>query len=322
MDRNLVYPGSIPLDTDVLNLNRTTMVAIGYLAQATLGTTTVADGLSCTPTVPASMTISVGPGSITQLGVVDPLAFGSLPADSTDPLVKMGINLTSTSFTLSAPSTSGQSVNYLIEASFQESDTNPIVLPYYNAANPSQPYTGPANSGTPQNTQRTQRVQLQLKAGAPANTGSQLTPAVDNGWVGLYVLTIAYGQTTINASNISMFSAAPFLRSKLANLSTGFGAGVQTFSVSGSFTVPPGVTQVETEIWGEAVARMHQPAAAQAAGAPAGGMRENGSVDLLQAKSFRSRWELVVPVERPRAEPRLPATVRVSEHISVPPAEH
>lgn len=250
MDRNLVYPGSIPLDTDVLNLNRSTMVAIGYLAQATLGTTTVVDGLSCIPTVPASMTISVGPGSITQLGFVDPNAFGSLPADITDPLVKMGINLTATSFTLLAPTTSGQSVNYLIEALFQESDTNPTMLPYYNAANPSQPYTGPANSGTPQNTQRTQRVQLQSRAGAPANTGSQLTPAVDNGWVGLYVVTIAYGQTTISASNISMFPAAPFLRSKLATLSTGFGAGVQTFGVSGSFTVPPGVTQVETEIWG------------------------------------------------------------------------
>ena len=49
MDRNLVYPGSIPLDTDVLNLNRSTMVAIGYLAQATLGTTTVVDGLSLHP---------------------------------------------------------------------------------------------------------------------------------------------------------------------------------------------------------------------------------------------------------------------------------
>jgi hypothetical protein len=250
MDRNLVYPGSIPLDTDVLNLNRSTMVAIGYLAQATLGTTTVVDGLSCTPTVPASMTISVGPGSIAQLGVVDPLAFGSLPADSTDPLVKMGVNVTATPFTISAPTTSGQSVNYLIEASFQESDTNPIVLPYYNAANPAQPYSGPANSGTPQNTQRVQRVQLQLKAGAPANTGSQATPAVDNGWVGLYAITVAYGQTTVTASNISVFSAAPFIRSKLATLSTGFGAGVQTFAVSSSFTVPPGVTQVEAEIWG------------------------------------------------------------------------
>ena len=65
---------------------------------------------------------------------------------------------------------------------------------------------------------------------------------------------------------------------------------------------------------------MHQPAAARAAEVAAAGMRENGSVGLRQAKSFRSRSELVVPVERRPAEPRLLATVRVSERMSVPQA--
>ena len=104
MDRILVYPGSIPLDTDILNTNRNSMIALGYLAQAVLGTNTVVDGLACSPTAPASMTVTVGPGSIAQLSVVDILAYGSLPADTTDPLVKLGINLTATSFTLAAPS--------------------------------------------------------------------------------------------------------------------------------------------------------------------------------------------------------------------------
>ena len=113
MDRNLVYPGSIPLDTDVLNINRHSMVAFGFLAQAVLGTSTVADGLICLPTAPASLTITVGPGSITQLSVVDTLIYGSLPANTADSLVKMGINLAATSFTLAAPVTTGQSVNYL-----------------------------------------------------------------------------------------------------------------------------------------------------------------------------------------------------------------
>ena len=140
MDRSLVYPGSIPLDTDLLSTNRSAMIAIGYLAQAVLGTNTIVDGLTCTPTAPASLTVMVGPGSITQLTVVDTLAYGSLPADMADPLVKMGINLSPSSFTLTAPLTSGQSINYLIQAALQESDTNPVVLPYYNAANPAQPY--------------------------------------------------------------------------------------------------------------------------------------------------------------------------------------
>ena len=37
MDRTLVYPGSIPLDTDILAVNRNAMIAIGCLARAVLG---------------------------------------------------------------------------------------------------------------------------------------------------------------------------------------------------------------------------------------------------------------------------------------------
>ena len=250
MDRNLVYPGSIPLDTDLLAINRNTMVALGFLAQAALGTGTVADGLICTPTTPASLTVNVGPGSITQLVVVDPLAFGSLPADPVDPLVKMGINIEPVSFTLVAPTASGQSTNYLIEATFIESDATPIALPYYNATNPAQPFSGPNNTGVSQNTRRLQRVQLQLKPGTPANTGSQTTPPVDSGWVGLYSITVNFGQTTIPPLGIVALPGAPFLNWKLPQISPGFGAGVQAFASSGNFIVPAGITRVEVEVWG------------------------------------------------------------------------
>ncbi|MBW4024934.1 MAG: hypothetical protein HIU92_17695, partial [Proteobacteria bacterium] len=162
MDRQIVYPASIPLDTDFLSLNRSAMVALGSLAQAVLGTATIVDGLACTPMSPASLSVSVGSGSITQLSPVDTLAYGSLAADTTGEVVKMGVNLSPATFTLSAPATTGESVIYLIEASFTESDAAPVVLPYVNAANPAQPYSGPANSGVAQNTQRIERVQLQL----------------------------------------------------------------------------------------------------------------------------------------------------------------
>ena len=158
MDRNIVYPGAIPLDTDLLLLNRNTMIALGYLAQLVMGANTVVDGLACTPTTPASLNVTVGPGSITQLSVVDALTYGSLAADSTDQLVKMGINLALTSFTVVPPTTSGQAANYLIQATLQSRNSFPVVLPYYNAANPSQPYSGPTNSGVAQNTLLTQRV--------------------------------------------------------------------------------------------------------------------------------------------------------------------
>jgi hypothetical protein len=130
MDRKIVYPGAIPLDSDLLSMNRNMMIALGYLAQLMLGTSTVVDGLACIPTVPASLSVTVGPGSITQLSVVDTLAYGSLPSDSTDQLVKMGINLPSTSFTIAPPTTSGQSANFLIQAALLESDVDPVVLPY------------------------------------------------------------------------------------------------------------------------------------------------------------------------------------------------
>jgi hypothetical protein len=250
MDRNLVYPGSIPLDTDLLSVNRNAMIALGYLAQAILGTGPVVDGLACTPTSPASMTITVGPGTITQLSVVDMLPYGSMPADTTDPLLKIGINISPTNFTVVAPTTSGQSANYLIQAAFQESDVDPIVLPYYNAAQPSQPYSGPANSAVAQNTLRTQRVELEMKSGAPAISGTQSTPPVDNGWTGLYVITVSYGQTSVGLANISTLPTAPFLAWKLPWLRPGFGSGIQSFTTSGNFVIPAGVTQVEVEIWG------------------------------------------------------------------------
>lgn len=250
MDRTLVYPGSIPLDSDMLSINRNTMIAIGYLARAVLGEAPVVDGLRCTPTVPASMAVTVGPGSIAQLTVVDPLAYGSLPPDAVSPLIKMGINTASTGFTLAAPTTSGQATNFLIQAALQEADAVPVVLPYFNAANPDIPYSGPSNSGLPQSTIRTQRVQLQMKPGVPAVAGTQVTPPVDNGWVGLYVVTVLYGQTAIGTPSIATFGTAPFLNWKLPQLRPGFGSGTRTFTASDTFVVPAGVSQVEVEIWG------------------------------------------------------------------------
>jgi hypothetical protein len=285
MDRNIVYPGSIPLDTDLLSVNRNTMIALGYLAQAVLGTNTVIDGLACTATSPPSMTVAVGPGSIFQLSVVDGLSYGSLPADTTDPLVKCGINIASSSFTLTAPSTSGQSINYLIQATLQESDTSPIVLPYYNAANPAQPYSGPNNAGTAQNTLRTQRAELQLKSGAPANTGTQTTPPVDNGWIGLYAITVTYGQTAVS-SGITSLITAPFLSWKLPSLRPGFGSGVLTFLSSSIFVVPAGVAQVEVEVWGGGAGAFASTTISPSGGGAGGGYARKRVTGLTPGQSI------------------------------------
>ena len=251
MDRQIVYPGSIPLDTDVLSAQRNTMVALGYLAQMVLGTSSVVDGLSCTPTQPASMSVTVGPGSITQFSVIDANAYGSLPALPANSLVKMGINIDSTSFTLTAPTVSGQVISYLIEASLLESDAGATVLPYYNAANPAQPFSGPGNDGGVQTTERLQTVALAVKPGPAVAIGGQSVPAVDAGWLGLFIIDVVYGQQTITAANISVLPSAPFLNWKLPQLTPGtHNLVVFQPTNQGNWAVPSGVGAVKVRLWG------------------------------------------------------------------------
>jgi hypothetical protein len=138
-----------------------------------------------------------------------------LPADTADSILKQGIVLGSSTFNLAAPTTSGYSINYLIEAIFQESDTNNVVLPYFNSANPNQPFSGQGNSGAPQPTQRQGLCVLQVKAGAAAVGGTQVTPAADAGYTGLWVITVANGQSTITSANITQLAGAPFLTATL-----------------------------------------------------------------------------------------------------------
>ena len=286
MDRIMVYPGGIPLDTDILATNRNVMIALGYLAQMVLGSNPVVDGLICSPTVPASMAVSVSPGSIAQLSVVDAAPYGSMPADTAEALVKMGINLSAAAFTVQAPVVPGQSTNCLIEATLQETDVSPVTLPYYNAANPAQPFTGPSKSGLPQATRRAQQVQLQLKAGTPATTGTQVTPSADTGWVPLYVITVAYGQTTVDTTSISPAFNSPALQWKLPTLRPGFGSGVQSFTSSGTFTVPTGVSQVEVEVWGAGSGSFASAAGAASGGGSGGGYAKKRIIGLTPGQQI------------------------------------
>ena len=211
MKRQIVYPGSIPLDSDLLNTNRNTMVAIAKVATAMLGTATIVNGLACTPTSPASMQVQVAPGEIYSLANLDGTAYGSLSADTTHQILKQGILLDAATLSCPAPTTNGFSVNYLIEATYQDVDSNALVLPYYNASNPSQAFSGAGNNGVAQNTTRDGVCFLQVKAGIAATTGTQVTPPADSGYVGLWVVTVAYGQTTITSANIAQAVNAPFL---------------------------------------------------------------------------------------------------------------
>lgn len=215
MDRQIIYSGQVPQTTDLLSTNKQTMIALAKLCSDLFGTASLVSGLACVPTSPASMSVNINPGQIYQLANVDGTAYSAIPLDTTHSILKQGILMDAQSFALTAPGTVGFSQNYLIQATYLDNDINNTVLPYYNSANPSQAFNGPGGNGTSQPTTRAGQVSLQLVAGTAATTGSQTTPAVTTGYVGLWVITVANGQSTITSSNITQYAGAPILPSSL-----------------------------------------------------------------------------------------------------------
>jgi len=123
MDRQIIYAGQIPLEADLLNTNKSTMVALAKLAAAMLGTTTVINGLACVPTGPASLTVNVNPGEMYSLVAIDATQYSSLPVDTTHSIMKQGVVLDAVNLSCPAPGTVGQSLTYLIQAIYQDSDS-------------------------------------------------------------------------------------------------------------------------------------------------------------------------------------------------------
>ncbi|UZJ58543.1 hypothetical protein OKW98_18370 [Pseudomonas sp. KU26590] len=267
MDRQIVYPGQILPETSLLQMTKDSMIGMAKLASALLGTSTYASGFAVTPTGPASLQVVYAPGEIYSLSSIDSLAFSTLPADTTHSILKQGILLDGGTLSCPAPGTSGQSINYLVQATYQDSDAVPVLLPYYNSANPAMPYSGLGNNGLTQNTVRKGIAVVNVKAGASAATSSQTTPAPDAGYVGLYVVTVAFGQTTITTSSIAVAAGAPIINSTIHGLSPVFNVpvsvpaavssqqainlgqlslikGIQKFTSNSSFTVPAGVTLI------------------------------------------------------------------------------
>ncbi|MHA3052540.1 hypothetical protein [Acinetobacter sp. ANC 4640] len=249
MDRQIVYPGAIPLETDLLNTNKNAMMALAKLSAAMLGTNTVVNGFAVTAQSPAAMAVNVSAGEIYMTANVDTTAYSSIALDTSHQITKQGISLDSVAISLAAPSTVGYSVNYLIQATYQDVDANSVTLPYYNSSNPSQAWSGPNNTGTAQYTTRKGAAIVTSKAGVAATTGTQTTPSPDSGYVGLYVVTVAYGATSIAQSNISAYANAPFipnsgilvggLQNNLCNSSV---AGGTSDALTGSYN--PGITSL------------------------------------------------------------------------------
>lgn len=200
----------IPRDLDVLTSNVSMLKALGLFAQDVIGASTAISGLSCSPSTPAALSVQIGLGRIYSPQVVDAGAYGSLPADATS-IIKQGMLSAPVTLNTPAPIVAGQSIAYLIEVQYQDIDSNSTLLGYFNALNPTSPLSGAGGLGVPQATQRLGLAAVQVKAGISAVTGTQVTPTVDAGWTGAWVVTVAFGAASVVAGNIAQFPGAPFL---------------------------------------------------------------------------------------------------------------
>ena len=214
MDRVMVYDGALPQTTDILQTNKFTMVDQAFQNRAAFGTGTTVSGLACTATTPtATLNVNIGVGSIFQSDPADAAAYADLGVDQTL-LMKQGILSSPVVLgPFTPPVTAGQSINYLVQAILNDVDSGATVLSYYNSSNPQAPYSGPANSGASNYTTRTCPCQVSIQPGTAATTGTQTTPSPAAGYVGLWVVTVANGQTTITGANISQYVLSPFFPS-------------------------------------------------------------------------------------------------------------
>jgi len=210
VDRVIVYPGALPQTVDQLNAGKFNIVGQAYQNLSMLGSGTVVSGLACLPTSPtADLHVTVGVGSIYQMDPTDAVAYGDLGVDNNN-IMKQGLLQQPVVLSITPPGTAGFSQVFLVQAILNDVDSGQMVLSYYNSADPPHPYSGPANSGTSNFTTRTVQCVIALKAGVAASTGTQVAPSPDAGYVGLYNITVANGQTQITSPSIVLRPTAPF----------------------------------------------------------------------------------------------------------------
>lgn len=208
MNRTILYSQEQMRSFDFVQSEHDLLYSISELAADMLGqTVTVVTGIAATQTSPtASLSINLAAGDIYQLADADAVAVGAIPQDLTQ-ILQQG-TAAAQQVTLTAPGTSGQSQWALIQAQFSQvdiiraSDPNGGVLFYYNAANPSQPLQGPSGGGGSQPTERTGQMVVEVVYGGAATTGSEVPPNPTSGWVPLYLIDLAFGQTQITNSEI------------------------------------------------------------------------------------------------------------------------
>lgn len=240
MNRHMVYPGQVPLETDVLNVALDGYLGMGRLAAAVLGSAPVAVGFAVTPTSPPSMTVAVAPGQVYVQAALDEADFSSLGTNALQ-VTKQGVMATpfmpaASQFT--APANPGESINYLIQVGFQSVDQGAVVLPYFNSATVGTAWSGPGGNGNAQATVRADLAVISVVAGTAAATGSQQTPSPSAGQLGLYVVTLNHGDSFIGSAAISLYSRESFLGHSPEGFSLNGLASLDSPAFTGSPSAP------------------------------------------------------------------------------------
>ncbi len=202
-NRQTYYSGEIPSTTAFLTQERDSSKTFSQwvLDAVGAGVTDFFTGLTATPGT--GLEVVLAPGALYQVTEIDPTAWSTLSADTSTWMLPALLETSTTLSGFTAPTTSGDSINYLIEGQVQVTDAVAQSLAFSNGANP--PVTVYEN----QSPNRMNVGAFQVVAGTAAATGTQTTPSPTSGWMPLWVVTVAYGQASIVSGDIALAPSAP-----------------------------------------------------------------------------------------------------------------
>ncbi|MDE7540740.1 glycine-rich domain-containing protein [Gluconobacter sphaericus] len=243
MDRAIVYAGSIPLDTDLLQAGRYTKAAFGNLASMLYGPNVMAaSGLGYSASS-SDLSLTVEAGSILAPGVIDATSLGGngggLSADTTA-LTCQYISTESQIVTLP-----GSGNTYTVYAVCSEQDVDPTVLPFFNASNPSQTQAGIQNDGGALPVRRAGVLSLVAAANPPSAPSGGCV-------VALYTIAVPQGASSLSGVTVQpgqvFWPTIPELATQA--LLKACTEPMTLVTVNGSVPVPAWASRVELRVIG------------------------------------------------------------------------